>query len=179
MFAREDYAEQAWRVVGTLDRTRFSFSREPRSARAWTLAKSPTPSFTSAATNRSTENVVNLRHLCGALINIIGKLDALHGSSFNSIRNSFGVKQRIPNLSFAKTRLCLVMVKSRVNLSRPVVVAAQWVNQHEIMLGFEAVQERSLPDPWNQLDLSVGSARDLTANGANDSVFPVFPSLAF
>jgi hypothetical protein len=124
-------------------------------------------------------NVVNLRHLCGALINIIGKLDALHGSSFNSIRNSFGVTQRIPNLSFAKTRLCLVMVKSRVNLSRPVVVAAQWVNQHEIMLGFEAVQERSLPDPWNQLDLSVGSARDLTANGANDSVFPVFPSLAF
>jgi hypothetical protein len=43
-------------------------------------------------------------------------------------------------------------VKSRANLSRPVVVAAQWVNQHEIMLGFEAVQERSLPDPWNQLD---------------------------
>jgi len=42
-------------------------------------------------------------------------------------------------------------VKSRANLSRPVVVAAQWVNQHEIMLGFEAVQERSLPDPWNQL----------------------------
>jgi hypothetical protein len=70
-------------------------------------------------------------------------------------------------------------VKSRANLSRPVVVAAQWVNQHEIMLGFEAVQERSLPDPWNQLDLSVGSARYLTANGANDSVFPVFPSLAF
>ena len=32
-------------------------------------------------------------------------------------------------------------VKSRANLSRPVVVAAQWVNQHEIMLGFEAVQE--------------------------------------
>jgi hypothetical protein len=40
------------------------------------------------------------------------------------------------------------------------------------------VQERSLPDPWNQLDLSVGSDRYLT-NGANDSVFPVFPSLAF
>jgi len=30
-----------------------------------------------------------LRHLCGALINIIGKFDALHESSFNSIRNSF------------------------------------------------------------------------------------------
>ena len=71
------------------------------------------------------------------------------------------------------------MVKSRANLSRPVVVAARWVNQREIMLGFEAVQERSLPDAWNQLDLSVGSARYLTANGANDSVFPVFPSLAF
>jgi hypothetical protein len=54
-------------------------------------------------------------------------------------------------------------VKRRANLSRPVVVAAQWVNQHEIMLGFEAVQESSLPDPWNQLDLSVGSARYLTA----------------
>ena len=35
-------------------------------------------------------------------------------------------------------------VKSRANLSRPVVVAAQWVNQHEIMLGFEAVQESIL-----------------------------------
>jgi hypothetical protein len=53
------------------------------------------------------------------------------------------------------------------------------VNQHEIMLGFEAVQESILTYPWNQLDLSVGSARYLTANGANDSVFPVFPSLAF
>jgi hypothetical protein len=47
------------------------------------------------------------------------------------------------------------------------------------MLGFEAVQESILTYPWNQLDLSVGSARYLTANGANDSVFPVFPSLAF
>ena len=35
-------------------------------------------------------------------------------------------------------------VKSRANLSRPVVVAAQWVIQHEIMLGFEAVQESIL-----------------------------------
>src|ERR1700689_4325064 len=35
-------------------------------------------------------------------------------------------------------------VKSRANLSRPVVVAAQWVNLHEIMLGFEAVQESIL-----------------------------------
>jgi len=35
-------------------------------------------------------------------------------------------------------------VKSRANLSRPVVVAAQWVNQHEIMLGFEAAQESIL-----------------------------------
>jgi hypothetical protein len=35
-------------------------------------------------------------------------------------------------------------VKSRANLSRSVVVAAQWVNQHEIMLGFEAVQESIL-----------------------------------
>jgi hypothetical protein len=39
-------------------------------------------------------------------------------------------------------------------------------------------RKASLPDPWNQLDLSVGSARYLTANGAADSVFPVFPSLA-
>ena len=35
-------------------------------------------------------------------------------------------------------------VKSRANLSRPVVVAAQWVNQHQIMLGFEALQESIL-----------------------------------
>ena len=71
------------------------------------------------------------------------------------------------------------MVKSRAKLSRSVVVAARWVNQREIMLGFEAVQERSLPDAWNQLDLSVGSARYLAANGADDSAFPAFPSLAF
>jgi hypothetical protein len=70
-------------------------------------------------------------------------------------------------------------VKSRANLSRPVVVAAQWVNEHEIMLGSKQCRKASLPDLWNQLDLPVGSARYLTANGANDSVFPVFPSLAF
>src|SRR3984885_8916642 len=58
-------------------------------------------------------NVVNLRHLCGALINIIGKFDALHGSSFNSIRNSFGVRQRIPNLTLSgKSRLLKVIIKS-------------------------------------------------------------------
>jgi hypothetical protein len=57
--------------------------------------------------------VVNLRHLCGALINIIGKLDALHGSSFSSIRNSLGVRQRIPNLTLSgKSRLLKVIIKS-------------------------------------------------------------------
>src|ERR1700722_15898864 len=70
-------------------------------------------------------------------------------------------------------------VKSRANLSRPVVVAAQWVNQHEIMARIRSSAGRHpYPDPWNQLHLSVGSARYRPANGAHDSVFPVFPSLA-
>jgi hypothetical protein len=43
------------RHITYLGQDALQLSREPRSARAWTLAQSPTPSFTSAATNRSTE----------------------------------------------------------------------------------------------------------------------------
>jgi len=83
-------------------------------------------------------------------------------------------------VSFAKTRSCLVM-KWKVGPISPARSSLQhsgWTNMKSCS-DSKQCRKASLPDPWNQLDLSVGSARYLTANGANDSVFPVFPSLAF
>ena len=55
-----------------------------------------------------------------------------------------GIRRRIEAVVRQNEIVSSHEVKSRANLSRPVVVAAQWVNQHEIMLGFEAVQESIL-----------------------------------
>ena len=55
-------------------------------------------------------------------------------------------------------------VKSRANLSRPVVVAAQWVNQHEIMLGLEAVQESILTWSLERAAHSGGATRPLAVS---------------